>query len=116
MRFVYGLIAVLILAGCGAELRRWFRGKTSLAEVIIVELFFLVCLAGLLFPSLVDFVAGFVGMRVRAFFFFTVSIVLLFVSVFSLLGRVDKLQQDVVRLVQSIAMLEERFRDEKRKE
>ena len=110
MRPIFMLIALFLVILISVEFFRWKSGKARMAEVLTLQILLLMGLFGVIFPSFLDFMTALVGMQLRAFFFFTLSVFILAAVCFSLYLRSEKQQQMVVRLVQSIALMEEQIR------
>lgn len=115
MPLIFYIIASLSVLGMAVQAFRWKTGRAALAELLGFEFLFLVCFVGALFPALVDILAEAVGMRLRAFFFFTMGIAGLTVFSYGLYTGLEKRRKELVRLAQTMALLDQRVRELEKK-
>lgn len=67
-----------------------------------------------LFPNLLDTAIRLAQMQSRMFFVLTISVFILFAVVFNLSSRLDRMQRDMSKIIQEIAMINYKIEDRRK--
>lgn len=83
---------------------RYKKEEITLREAIIWFLFWFCAIGVAIIPESTNFIARFFGVGRGADFIVYVSLIILFYSVFRLLGRLYKIERDITKIVQYMAL------------
>lgn len=112
MLFFQALATIFILVSINRIVGKYRNELVPKAEMIVWIVFWLIVATAVWWPRGTDIIARALGVSRGADVIFAASIALIFYLLFGLFSHVHRLQRELTQLVRSLAILEERKKNE----